>query len=429
MTLHIGVARADITPPVGIPMVGFAGRDEANAVHDPLTVSVLVLAEGERQAALVCVDLLSSSLKTAAALRQTVSTISGISADQIALAYAHNHYGPDVDRSDSDLVAAYRQNLAHVLGGAVLQARGALQPARLGIGRGQSDIGVNRREKQPDGSIVLGQNPEGPVDHQVGVARFDDDQGRPLATLVNYACHPVSQARQMQALSADFPGSMRQVVESLTGAPALFVQGACGDIDPVRMEPSYEPARSLGTRLGCEVVRVWETIETREASGLQVEARTLALPGYRYGSEENASQLVAELEQAVERISSQSDSASALVWAQRRLKRARRVLDSWTRGEELPPVEAELQAWRIGDLALATASGEIFNQIGRRIKEGSPFVETLFVGYLNGSIGYVPVREAYSEGGYEVTHACQVDPEAGDMVEGGCLDLLRSLEV
>jgi hypothetical protein len=195
------------------------------------------------------------------------------------------------------------------------------------------------------------------------------------------------------------------------------------------MEPSYEPARSLGTRLGCEVVRVWETIETREARGLQVAARTVSLPGYRYGSEAHAAELTAELEQAVERLSSQSGSASALVWAQRRLKRARQVLDSWRQGEDLPPVEAELQAWRIGDLALATASGEIFNQIGRRIKEGSPFVETFFVGYLNGSIGYVPVREAYSEGGYEVTHACQVDPEAGDMVEGGCLDLLRSLEV
>ena len=125
--------------------------------------------------------------------------------------------------------------------------------------------------------------------------------------------------------------------------------------------------------------------------------------------------------------SAQGDSASALVWAQRRLKRARLVLDSWRQGEALPPVEAELQAWRIGDLALATASGEIFNQIGRRIKEGSPFVETCFVGYLNGSIGYVPVREAYPEGGYEVTHACQVDPEAGDLVENGCLELLRGL--
>jgi hypothetical protein len=427
MTLQIGVARADITPPVGIPMVGFAGRDEASHVHDPLTATALVLDDGQGPAALVCVDLLSSSLKTAADLRQTISTVSGIPAERIGLAYAHNHYGPDVDRSKSDLVEAYRENLRHVLGGAVLQARGALQPARLGVGWGQSDIGVNRREKQPDGSIVLGQNPDGPVDHQVGVARFDDADGRPLATLVNYACHPVSQARQMQALSADIPGSMREVVEHLTGAPALYVQGACGDVDPVRMEPSHEPARSLGTRLGCEVVRVWETIQTQEASGLEVARRTVPLPGYRYDSEEKASQLVDELEQAVERLSSQGGSASALVWAQRRLKRARQVLDSWRQGGELPPVEAELQAWRIGDLALATASGEIFNQIGRRIKEGSPFAETFFVGYLNGSIGYVPVREAYPEGGYEVTHACQVDPEAGDLVENGCLELLRSL--
>ena len=42
MTLQIGIARAEITPPVGIPMVGFAGRGHATDVHDPLYATALV---------------------------------------------------------------------------------------------------------------------------------------------------------------------------------------------------------------------------------------------------------------------------------------------------------------------------------------------------------------------------------------------------
>jgi len=162
-------------------------------------------------------------------------------------------------------------------------------------------------------------------------------------------------------------------------------------------------------------------------SGLRVVSTIVSLPRYRYGSAENAEQLVRNLEKEVERRKAQENSASSLWWAQSRLKRAQEVLESWQADAPLPTIDAELQAWKLGDLALTTAPGEIFNEIGSRVKRDSPLAHTCFAAYTNGSIGYVPVREAYSEGGYEVTHACRVDPEAGDLVHEGCLELLRSL--
>jgi len=428
MSLHIGIARADITPPIGIPMVGFAGRDRSNAVHDPLTATALVAAEDENRAVLICTDLLFVEDTTIAEYRRAIAAATGIESDHVTISCAHNHYGPDVDRSAGlDIVDAYRENLKHLLVGIVSQAQQSLQPARMGIGWGESDIGINRRERKPDGSIVLGHNPDGPVDRQVCVVRFEEVDGSPLVALVNFACHPVCQASQMRALSADYPGRMRQVVESLTGAPCLFLQGAGANINPILMEHSYEPARTLGTRLGCEAVKVWETIEVEEMSGLRVVSTIVSLPRYRYGSAENAEQLVRNLEKEVERRKAQENSASSLWWAQSRLKRAQEVLESWQADAPLPTIDAELQAWKLGDLALTTAPGEIFNEIGSRVKRDSPLAHTCFAAYTNGSIGYVPVREAYSEGGYEVTHACRVDPEAGDLVHEGCLELLRSL--
>jgi hypothetical protein len=109
------------------------------------------------------------------------------------------------------------------------------------------------------------------------------------------------------------------------------------------------------------------------------------------------------------------------------LERVRRALESWESGEPLPPIESEVQAWRLGELGLVTAPGEIFTEIGLAVKESSPFADTFFLSCTNDSIGYVPVPEAYSEGGYEVTHASRVDPEAAGILREACLAALHSV--
>ncbi len=427
-TLRIGIVRAEITPPVGIPMVGFAGRGHSTDVHDALYATALVACHDSQRAVLICSDLLGLKAETVAEFRGAIENATGISPEQITLACSHNHYGPDVDRqNDSGLVRAYRENLKYLFAGIVQKASQNLRVAKLGVGWGSSDIGINRREKRPDGNIVLGQNPDGPVDRQVGVARFEDAEGNPMACLVNFACHPVSQSGRMRSLSADFPGRMREVVEDLTGVPCLFVQGACGNINPIRMEHAYEPARSLGTRLGCEVVKVWETVTTQAATDVKVVTQSVSLPRYMYDSLEHATQLAQELEKQIQRLEAEGGSEGLLWWAKLRQKRVHEAIESWKTGQALPEIEAELQAWRMGHLAFATAPAEIFTENGEHVKRNSPFENTFFVGYTNGSIGYVPTHEAYPEGGYEVTHACQVNPEAGDLINEGCLNLLQQL--
>ena len=56
--LKAGVAKLDITPPVGVRMSGFAGRVFPSlAVHDPLYARGLVLDDGENRLAVVALDL------------------------------------------------------------------------------------------------------------------------------------------------------------------------------------------------------------------------------------------------------------------------------------------------------------------------------------------------------------------------------------
>jgi hypothetical protein len=74
----------------------------------------------------------------------------------------------------------------------------------------------------------------------------------------------------------------------------------------------------------------------------------------------------------------------------------------------------ELQGFRLGDAAFVAIPGEVFVEIGLAIKRQLPHL-TFVVGIANGYIGYVPTREAYATGGYEVVSSkCQ--PGAADVL-------------
>jgi neutral ceramidase len=137
--------------------------------------------------------------------------------------------------------------------------------------------------------------------------------------------------------------------------------------------------------------------------------------------------MVAMLESERERLSVESD-AGALWWTETRLERTRKGLEALQGGTPVPPVAAELAAMRLSDaIGVFTAPGEIFTEIGQSIIAHSPFRHTLYATYTNGTIGYVPTRAAYAEGGYEVTHACQVAPDAGEQIEEESVRLLRTV--
>ena len=420
------MSRVDITPPVGIKMRGFAAREPSIGIHDQLKATSLVLSDGTVRAALVSCDLCSVDAGLVETIREETRMRTGIPESQIVIACTHNHYGPGVSERESaaDLMA-YRRILKFHLAGAIQQAQANMEKAAMGTGWGESHIGINRREKLPDGSIVLGQNPEREIDRQVGIVRFEDSKGSATACTVNFACHAVCQGPKMRLMSSDFPGKMRQVVENLTGTTCIFLQGACGNINPILMEHSYEPARRLGAQLACEVAKVWEEIETDPVKSLAVASKTIQVPRYDYGSEDKAEARATALAQQQEELRAEGATEGLIKWAEIRNRRATEALASWKTGKPMPKILAEIQVWGIDDLGIVFLSAEVFNEIGVYIKKHSPFSNTFFVGYANGQIGYVPIREAYDEGGYEVDDACQVGPEAEELIIKTSLDLLE----
>lgn len=146
-----------------------------------------------------------------------------------------------------------------------------------------------------------------------------------------------------------------------------------------------------------------------------------------FNSLEEGERTVSELRANLERVRAEGASGGSLWWAESRLQRAERMLASLQGGPSLPPIPAELNALRFGDVALVTAPGEIFTETGMEVKRRSPLPRTCYVAYTNGTIGYVPIPAAYPEGGYEVTHACRVGPQAAGMIAETSLMLLQQV--
>jgi hypothetical protein len=61
-----------------------------------------------------------------------------------------------------------------------------------------------------------------------------------------------------------------------------------------------------------------------------------------------------------------------------------------------------LQAVRIGDICIAALPGEVFVQYGLKIIKDSPFKDTFVIGLANDYAGYIPTRDAFDKGGYEI---------------------------
>jgi hypothetical protein len=134
-------------------------------------------------------------------------------------------------------------------------------------------IGHNRLRQEPDGTITWFERnntmvPTSPVDPTVSILRVDAAHGKPVAILVNYACHPVVFGSDNLRYSADYPGvAIRTVERELDGQPlVLFLLHLVPlDQDAVRMRDW------TGERLGREAARVARVIQAESATDSSFE--------------------------------------------------------------------------------------------------------------------------------------------------------------
>lgn len=241
---RIGLATADITPPLEMHhrMWGAALHDRATSVHRPLRATALFLRSlnsdpGEAQLVLM-LDHCVLEAAEIDRIRGEVCRRTILTREQVQVSPSHTHGAGLLLRSRAelpggDLIGPYLDSLAQQCGELAVAAIERARPATVIYGTGRCNLAAHR--DYWDGELdafVCGFNPTGPSDDTVVVARMTTDQGVLLGTIINYACHPTTLAWQNTAISPDFIGAMREVVERETGAPCMFIQGALGDLGP-----------------------------------------------------------------------------------------------------------------------------------------------------------------------------------------------------
>jgi hypothetical protein len=364
-TIRVGTSKMNITPTTPMPMRGYGDRTEPfKGVHDSLYVRTIVFSDGHTKAALISADIVLFS----DSYWQEVVNELDIPEQNILLCATHTHGGPSqrVNEDTSPVTLAYLEKLKRIIVQSVNQASKKPEPATIGAGSGVCKMNINRRAKQPDGSIWLGMNPDGPCDHEVGVVRIDDLKQNPLAIWINWACHATIMRSDNYYITADWPGATAARVEQAFNKQIIapVTSGTSGDINPLHRPKggSFDAVETTGYMLGEEIIKVAKHIKTRSAKSVHTLQRVITLPGKARG-------------------------------------KSRFPRDNQEPG---PDWNIRLSVLKVGHVIFAGTSGEVMNEIGMKIKKRSPYTHTYLIDHCNGSSIYLVTDKAYQEGGYEV---------------------------
>jgi hypothetical protein len=363
-----GVARIDITPPVGHEMGGYSARKHGSTgLHDPLYATVLLIETEDNSIALVTCDLRSfvstrvgEKARASFGIRNTLIDVS------------HTHSGPLTWELHSPWYAQAEDKMVEAIG----KAKAAEFPATLEISNGKIYLGHNRRKIIDGKGYMWWRNaeklPSHPVDPTVNALQVKDADGKVRAVLVNYACHPSVLGPDNYDYSADYPGAMKRAVEAgIPGAMGLFVQGGAGDINPYRdKEPvaqQFPAVEEMGRTLGEYVVSILG------------KSKPVAGP---------------------------LRTTSDILEVQNRWKPGESIAIGWTAGA-------------FGDsLCFAALPGEPFVELQMTFREKSECANSMLFGYSYsvGGVwaGYLPTIRAAVEGGYGADYNTTVAVGTGE---------------
>jgi len=268
-----GYAQAVITPSLEKPvyLAGFGQNRIAQSIHDDLYVRALALHDGDTTCVLAALDLIGFFRRDAHEVIQRVqASVPGV---HIIIASVHPHHGPDTlglwgpDMRTSGVDAAYMDFLKAEIVATALMSLARLTPVSFKAACVQAP-GVAKNARQAEVR-----------DEELILAQFTGRDGRPLASLFNFACHPEVLWEDNPHITADYVGYLRAEVERRSGAPCIFFAGALGGMmTPDVKDHSFAEARDMGWMLAAlglealsdapperltEVRRTWKPIHVK----------------------------------------------------------------------------------------------------------------------------------------------------------------------
>ncbi len=416
--LSCGIAQREFTPAIGIAsgIWGAAKKFKSESIHIGLFLTTIAREDSDGKVSFIIgIDLcVLGCVECAHEMLDRIATGVGVGRDQILFSSSHTHAVPlpCVHRSKkngSELISEFRESIINKTIEACIEAASRIEDVDITWGYGHCDLAVNR--DLPCGEQeVCGFNPEIVADDTLTIGRVSTRDGRVIATIANYACHPTTLAWDNMAISPDYVGMARRIVEEATGAPMLFLQGASGELSPRNQYcGDVTVADKNGAILGHAIL---STIHAMQNPGHGLRWNGIvesgALLGEWHEIKLRGSSTVKEIRVDVPVRVKELKSIEQLrqEWAgidsdalEERISRARRLRIGYESNADLThPV----WIWRWGEAIFIAQPGEAYSYMQTELRRRNPG-QIIFVVNLTNAPGffYLPIRSAYRAPAYQ----------------------------
>ena len=424
----------DITLPLGTGLAGYFAPRPAKGVFDPLSLNAIALSDGIQTALLITVDALGIRESFCKEIKALIEERTGVASDHIIINALHQHTsfvlrpkGGTCALQDSAYIDVLYRKFADVSKMAIDDMSDA--ELSVGIAPATERLSFIRRYRMKDGQVKTNPGsswvdiiePAGKADNDVRLLLFKREEKKDIA-LVNFCTHPDVVARSY--ISADWPGFVRRFVEEdHVDAHCILVNGFQGDvnhidfqIEPEKRGKGYEHSKHMGRVIADTVNALWNVGKKRENTDVRA-AQTVVYNRSRTDGVEDYELCRAIYDEYQKTLVIPDDAPI------KNLAYLRRVADLRT-----DPIwrSIPVSAIVVGDLAFVGLGGEPFTHYAEAIRNGAADKLVISVTCANGFEGYLPTKEAFSEGGYEAT-ASPFTPELESQCVNAAVELLKKL--
>lgn len=416
----------------------------------------IVIDNGEKRVAIVSYAM--SDQPEIPELSRYLAEAASTTQEHVLITVTHNHASPCDSKqaaqipklSEEDHAKLNRYKAYLIADGveAVTKAVAAMQPARYGYGECPSYINVNRDLKTPLGRWVSGINPGGYSDKTLAMVKFVSMDGTLIAAILNHGTH--ASIGQGDKTCSSFPGITSQFVEEYfgNGSIAVWTSGAAGN-------QSYLPVGKL------QVQYTDGYVENRKTSADELLYMQMEVLGRAHGADAVSGLLgirdyaenmpIKYVRQSVELVAQKKvggpsgllpsqmglfpgTTAGTADGAMKRSSPAPEGHDpnvyNLPEMEEDPahPVELKMQLLMLGDIAMVCAGAELYAQIGRDIKDASPYKKTFVVTHSQEGthVGYVPDKTSANCKVYEC-YGKVMPGKSDEIIVKGARDMFRRI--
>ena len=418
----VGFGISDITPRLGVQLAGYGPyrNRAAKEILAPIHARALVLTEGKRTAVVLSLENCGLPRPLGDKVRAAVAAQIPCRADDVFLSVTHTHSCPAVG-------GMYGWGEADMMYVETLPVRAAEAAARAWAAR--TKVQWRHAQVPCEGIAVNRETDAGFAMHADFSERLDprwrpahpeqtDPTVRVLAAyagdrlvgcLHHFGCHPVVYGEKTASIHGDYAGlASLEIERKHSGAVAIFLPGALGDINPKLNhrvpEESKRAVKAIARQYADAIGQALREAQSVPATPLRSVHRDHLFTRQLW-TRLKVERRIAELEAIFARLGVTDQPhvggqppllTNGMEMA--RLQGLREVLSHY-RGGRAPNRPVCLHGIRIGPVALLGCGLEAYHSLQAPVLRGSPHAHTWLVS-LVGGIGYAPDRAAVERAGY-----------------------------